>query len=149
MERVLKNHITCIRIAYLRAAGSGPLQLSYNDMHHFAASYEQTSFKPHIPGYLAGSRNVPHECSHCHITKASGAPAFPICSGCKLVRYCVSNLFRSILWYIYLIETHRAESIRFLTGKLTSRSASIRRPSTRTPWKACVPPPRWLPQASQ
>jgi len=53
---------------------------------------------------------------------ASGAPAFPICGGCKLVRYCVSNLFRSIL-----------------ESSLTSDSASLRRTSTKTPWKRACP----------
>ena len=132
-SEALKNHITWIQIAVTTVWLFVP-QVSYNDMHQFAGSYEQTYFKPHIPGYLAGSRNVPHECIHCHITKTlAGAPAFPICGGCKLVRYCVSNLFRSILWYIYHIKTHRAETIRLLTGKLTSDSASLRRTSTKTP----------------
>ena len=72
-----------------------------------AGSYEQTAFKPHVPGNLAGSRNVPHECIHCHITKPSGAPAFPICSGCKLVRYCVSNLFQS--WFLGYVSSRPTE----------------------------------------
>jgi len=109
-----------------------------------AGLYEQTKFKPHVPGNLAGSRNVPHECVHCHITKPPGAPAFPICAGCKLVRYCVSNqqlIFNPHL-VLCLIKAHRTESIRLLTGKLTSRFANLRNTSTRTPCRVCVPPPK-------
>lgn len=49
---------------------------------------QSTVFKPHGPGKLAGSRNLPHECGKCHVVKPSGASAFSVCSGCKIVRYC-------------------------------------------------------------
>ena len=93
-------------------------------MHHLAGSYEQTPFKPHVPGHLSGSRNVPHDC---HITKTSGAPVFPICGGCKLIGTilcAVRVIFLILLWYIYVIEIHRTESIRLLTGKLISLQVS-------------------------
>ncbi|KIM45713.1 hypothetical protein M413DRAFT_8803 [Hebeloma cylindrosporum] len=48
-----------------------------------AGSYEQTAFKPHIPGNILGSRNLPHECFHCHKIKPPGAPPSRICKSQK------------------------------------------------------------------
>ena len=35
------------------------------------------------------SRNAPRGCVHCLTDSEQGSPSFPICSGCRSVRYCV------------------------------------------------------------
>ena len=35
------------------------------------------------------SRNAPRSCIHCLIESPPGSPDFPVCSGCRGVRYCV------------------------------------------------------------
>lgn len=45
-------------------------------------------FKPHQPGKLSISRNTSHSCAYCFATKKPGEDPFPVCAGCKAVRYC-------------------------------------------------------------
>lgn len=82
-----------------------------------------------------------------HITKIWGAPAFSICGGCKLVRYCVSNSFNPKFGVSY--RAPQSREIILPAGKPTNRSASLRRASTKTPWKVCTRPLRWLRLVSQ
>ena len=35
------------------------------------------------------SRNAPRSCIHCLVESKTGSPDFPVCSGCRGVRYCV------------------------------------------------------------
>ena len=35
------------------------------------------------------SRNAPRSCIHCLVESKPGSPDFPVCSGCRCVRYCV------------------------------------------------------------